>query len=285
MKQRTRSIMSQWIFWTPLKFALTSFFMTTLAIVISLLLAHILTISGTQITIILLTISAFIYSLIHTFKKLPKLKLDQYNYIALNNSIIIAAYIFFTVVAILNLVSIEVILQKTLFCQIVFLFLGGITILYLLGLMALGIYTQYLRVRELGISKWKALCSLPFGFGMLSTAGYLLNDTKKSKKEQITESKWYSKLTDWITASDTNTVITFIFITLFNGIIIGFGTILWTLTYLLVFAIWTLKVGRKQLMKNIGKGYSTLAIAINIVSIIAFISLTILAAQQIALYA
>lgn len=282
MKQNKKSIISQWLFWTPLRFAITSFLLVIFATLLSLAIGFFTrTTTPSIFALIILVPSVLAYSLIHSFKKLPAIKMNQYNYISLYNMGLVISFALFFGITLLSMTKpFELLLQNTVTIPAITLFLLMTFILYLLGLLAVNVYVSYIRARELGIAKWKILCSIPFGFSLLSVAGYLLTDTKKQKATHITKSNWYTKTMNWITASGTNTVSTFIFIMLLTGFIMGAETVLWPLTFALVFGIWTLKVGKTNMSKNLGGGYASLSVIINIAFIITFIALMVSVAQQ-----
>lgn len=124
------------------------------------------------------------------------------------------------------------------------------------------------------IPTWKIILSIPFGFTALWVPGYILPDSTKKSNEGIAQSDWQKSITNWIVKGTKNTAIAFIIITLCN-LYLGIKPILLTFIFALICGIWALQIGTKKFLKNIGARYSTLAVAINIVTILIMLTLSI----------
>lgn len=272
--------LSTWLLWSPLKFACLSF----LGLLITTFLYMWFTNNvlkqhapsqGLLAILLTLVLSACIYFMI---KRIPKFKMDQRSFISIiNPQTIIAAFAFsistyfifkYAQQILLYLIIMDT--QKSI-TPILIGMSSSILCLYLIGLLLCGIYAKYLRARELGIPAWKIICSMPFGLSALWIPGYILKADTIKKPALQANSKWYNRIQDWILSSKTNTIATFIFITLSTIFFLGLNSALLTFTLSLIFGIWLLQVGESKFLKNIRKTYSTVAVLINIIVLVTLI--------------
>ena len=137
--------------------------------------------------------------------------------------------------------------------------------LYLIGLLLCGVYAKYLRARELGIPAWKVICSMPLGFAAMWIPGYVFKEDNSKKSSIQINSKWYNRLLDWIVASKTNAIASFVIITLATIFFLGLNSALLTFISALIFGIWSLQIGTQKFLKNMGKTYSNIIVTINII--------------------
>lgn len=274
MKTPTQSTLSKWILWAPLKFAAFTFIACFIALLISYGLGHFMTIAGTQLTTTMLTMLALISGVIFLIKKLPATKMNKFNFISLYNLQLVTAGIasvLFTLI--IQFLPLSQMLMTKNLNILTILFISALIIgyLYLFGVSISNLYASYMRARELGISRWKIICSFPFGFSMLWTAGYLLNTKEAKKQEHIVKSPWYLRIMNWTVSKQANTISAFIIITCISALFYGLNSIPYTFIGALIFGIWATIVGQKKMAENIGRGYATMAIILNFALIIAFV--------------
>jgi teichoic acid transport system permease protein len=62
----------------------------------------------------------------------------------------------------------------------------------------------------MGISTWKIICSMPFGFSFMWIPGYLINDEKLQNPAVNVHNKLYTKINTWIVTHNIRTIIAFI---------------------------------------------------------------------------
>ncbi|MDW2958752.1 MAG: hypothetical protein R8M37_03000 [Alphaproteobacteria bacterium] len=265
--------LSTWLLWAPFKFAgmsflglfLTTFLYTWIAGGILKLQAASTTLFAVLLTLVVLTCVYFM------FKRIPKFKMDQRSFISIINAQTIIAALAFSISAyfifkyaqqiMIYLVIME---AHTSISTILVGLLASIFCLYLIGLLLCGVYAKYLRARELGIPGWKIILSMPFGLSALWAPGYIFKEDNAKKTSLQIKCKWHNRVQDWILSSKTNTIATFIFITLASILFMGLNSALLTFILALIFGIWALQVGTSKFLKNIGKAYSNTVIAINI---------------------
>ncbi len=282
MQLKTKSELSKWLFWTPLKFAIVSFLLGTLAVgLVSYVLGYILTIQGTQIVLETLVVVAFIYSLVYLYKKLPQTKMTQRAFIELHNSqtILSSALLLITGILLiryhLSLITKLITLNQThAFLSLLIISLILIFVLYIMGVLFANFYAKVHRIKMMNIPTWKIILSIPFGFTALWVPGYILPDSSKKSNDGIAQSDWQKSITNWIIKNSKNTAIAFIIITLCT-LYIGTKPVLLTFIFALICGIWALQAGIKKFTKNISTRYSTFAVIINIVMIITMFALSV----------
>ncbi len=270
MARKTSQSILNWLLWQPLKFALISLILTMLFTVI---LATFNSNYGLPMTLAVLI--AMICAAILTLYKLPNKNMTQRGFVALNNVQMITAATAFIISAYFiatyqNEITTKLIifstLKSTLFTGIIIM--AGLFYMYLCGLFVTNLYVKYIRCREMGISPWKIICSMPFGFGLLWTGGYLIADDKKSDSSVVIRTKWYSKFTNWIVSSPAYTTLLFCIITIYSGFFYGFKSVTLTLILAIISALWFRMAGRAKFNQQKNGIFAYFAIVINIAIII-----------------
>lgn len=274
------SKLSTWLLWGPLRFSviclcLMIVFTLGSSLLSNLFMDGIQTISQTPL-FISLTFS-FIISIYILIKKLPNIKMDRHSFISIYNSQIFLSFILFSLTTYLLLSHQQEIMFQLMILDskysgslLCILILLSLYLLYMTGIYITNIYVKFLRIQQFKIPFWKIVLSIPFGFSALWIPGYLL-DTKTEKNTSVpTKSKWYSKVMNWTLQNNINTISMFVFITILSGFFIGLAPALLTLTFALMFGIWTLQIGSTKFEKQIAQKYSTVAVIINIIMIIVF---------------
>ncbi len=267
-----------WLLWTPIKFAVISFFLMILLVAIAGLIPSFT--FGTA-----MSLSATISVLVATglvLYKLPRDNMDWRGFIALNNAqIIIGATIFITTIYIIQANKTAIIAKLMLANYYINTFISVTVLLlflYLLGIFITNLYAKYLRCRDMKIAPWKIICSMPFGFSLLWIPGYLLQDEDKSNPAVALHTKWYLSLTNKLTSKTTYTTIAFILTTIYAGFFYEFNMTLLTLSSALIFAVWFRFAKLSSFRQQQAKYYSYTAIIINI---LVLISLAIYIPQKI----
>ena len=278
MQNTKHATLSSWLLWAPLRFAVISLgLMLGTTLLYNAIATRIYTASPIPQTpiVILLTLSiAFAATLL--IRRLPCEKMDRNNFIRIHNAQTFILSITLIVSSIILFMNPDKFMLQLLWLEthaslsfLILAIIAAIFYMYLLGLLISNIYAKYLRTRDMDIPAWKVICSMPFGFSMLWSAGYLMNTkpvTKKSKSDN-----WYSRITNWVLAKQSNTILSFICITLLSGFFFGFRSILLTFALALVYGIWALQVGAKTLSKDISHRYTNTAIIINIILLVLII--------------
>lgn len=280
MKQQKQITLLSWLIWLPIKFSLISFLSFILTGFIYASIPSLFTFTNNAdnfILSVLLTI-AFILSIFFTFRKQTTQKIDRYDFVALTNvqtTVLGVAFLISTLILITNANNI---LLKLLWLEthssIAFFLIilsAAIFYLYLCGLFLSNVFIKYNRCRTAGISTWKIICSMPFGFSLLWIPGYILPDSN-SKQTNISMPNWYNQLNKWILSKQINTYMTFIIIVLLSGFFFGFRNILVTFVMLVIFTIWQQKSGKKNFQKDLNTKYSYFAVGINVVLLIALLT-------------
>lgn len=279
MKQQKQIPLLSWLIWLPIKFSLISFlsFILTGFIYASILSLFTFTNNADNFILSVLLTIAFILSIFFTFRKQTTQKIDRYDFVALNNvqtTVLGVAFLISTLVLITNANNI---LLKLLWLEthssIAFFTIivsAAIFYLYLCGLFLSNLFIKYNRCRTAGISTWKIICSMPFGFSLLWIPGYILPDSS-SKQTNISMPNWYNQLNKWILSKQIKTYIAFIIVVLLSGFFFGFRNILVTFVMLVIFTIWQQKSGKKNFQKDLNTKYSYFAVGINAVLLISLL--------------
>lgn len=260
-----------WLLLTPLKFALTAF----LIIFLFMFIANLINPEISNSTMVLLVFSAIIVAAFLNLRKLPRENMDQNSFVALNNAqILIGATLFITATIIIaateKTIMAKIMWMNTNFNMVILLTIvfAALFILYLCGIFITNIYAKYMRCKEIGISSWKIVCSMPFGFSLLWLPGYLLQDKNKTNPAVISHTRWYSKVTKKITSNTTYTTIAFIIITAYSSFFYGFNISILTLASALIFAVWFRIAGLSNFRQHQNNKYAYVAIIINVITII-----------------
>lgn len=278
MSQTNTSKLSTWVFWAPLRFAITSFIaLGIVGILYTLIAGKIYAPAPIPMQPLLwlcaITCIGCIAAMLH---KLPCTNIDRFSFIAIHNIQMLIATIFFiaftyTIISNANEIIFRLILLETksqpYFILTIFTF--AIVTMYFFGILLSNIFAKIRRIQTLNIPTWKIICCIPFGFSALWTPGYILETNNKANAVTI-KSNWYKKLTNKITEHQSSIVATFSVITMLSGFIYGLSGILLTYTLALIFGIWVLNIGTKKFLGHIAGKYTNWAIVVNIILIITF---------------
>ena len=273
-RKKSHSLLT-WLLWHPLKFALIAFGLIVL-------ISAVLNAMGvsTDGPIAFGVIIAVVIAAAITFWYMPRGNMDRRGFIALNNAqTLIATTIFWASAIIIATYQAQITnkllwmatMQSGMFFTI--FVLVGVLYMYLLGVSLTNLYTKYQRCREMGISPWKIILSMPFGFGLLWTPGYLLDDGNKNNSSVTISARWYERLTNWIMSNPIYTTLAFALIVIYSGFFAGFNAALLTLASAVVFAIWLRIAGLSGFRGAQNRTYAYVAIMVNIAIIIGFILL------------
>ena len=273
-RKKSQSLLT-WLLWHPLKFALIAFGLIVL-------ISAVLNAMGvsTDGPIAFGVIIAVVIAAAITFWYMPRGNMDRRGFIALNNAqTLIATTIFWASAIIIATYQAQITnkllwmatMQSGMFFTI--FVLVGVFYMYLFGVSLTNLYTKYQRCREMGISPWKIILSMPFGFGLLWTPGYLLDDGNKNNSSVTISARWYERLTNWIMSNPIYTTLVFALIVIYSGFFAGFNAALLTLASAVVFAIWLRIAGLSGFRGAQNRTYAYVAIVVNIAIIIGFILL------------
>lgn len=273
-RKKSQSLLT-WLLWHPLKFALIAFGLIVL-------ISAVLNAMGvsTDGPIAFGVIIAVVIAAAITFWYMPRGNMDRRGFIALNNAqTLIATTIFWASAIIIATYQAQITnkllwmatMQSGMFFTI--FVLVGVFYMYLFGVSLTNLYTKYQRCREMGISPWKIILSMPFGFGLLWTPGYLLDDGNKNNSSVTIYARWYERLTNWIMSNPIYTTLAFALIVIYSGFFAGFNAALLTLASAVVFAIWLRIAGLSGFRGAQNRTYAYVAIVVNIAIIIGFILL------------
>lgn len=273
-RKKSQSLLT-WLLWHPLKFALIAFGLIVL-------ISAVLNAMGvsTDGPIAFGVIIAVVIATAITFWYMPRGNMDRRGFIALNNAqTLIATTIFWASAIIIATYQAQITnkllwmatMQSGMFFTI--FVLVGVFYMYLFGVSLTNLYTKYQRCREMGISPWKIILSMPFGFGLLWTPGYLLDDGNKNNSSVTISARWYERLTNWIMSNPIYTTLAFALIVIYSGFFAGFNAALLTLASAVVFAIWLRIAGLSGFRGAQNRTYAYVAIVVNIAIIIGFILL------------
>ena len=273
-RKKSQSLLT-WLLWHPLKFALIAFGL----IVLTSAVLNAMGVS-TDGPIAFGVIIAVVIAAAITFWYMPRGNMDRRGFIALNNAqTLIATTIFWASAIIIATYQAQITnkllwmatMQSGMFFTI--FVLVGVFYMYLFGVSLTNLYTKYQRCREMGISPWKIILSMPFGFGLLWTPGYLLDDGNKNNSSVTISARWYERLTNWIMSNPIYTTLAFALIVIYSGFFAGFNAALLTLASAVVFAIWLRIAGLSGFRGAQNRTYAYVAIVVNIAIIIGFILL------------
>lgn len=274
-----QSTLSRWNIFAPLKFSGLFFICTTVISFLYMLIfksfSHANIIPQTPLmTIIFICFIACAY---HMFRRLPRTPLDKKSFITLHTSqtlIISTIFILTTLLLannfnriIYNLIMLESQSPVLFFCTII---ISALIILYITGISLSNLYAKFWRVRAFNIPAWKIVCSMPFGFAGLWSAGYFLDTPNKKNHTVTAKTKWFSDLINKITKNTKTLIFAFVTTTLISGFFFGLSAVLLTLMLATIFGICTLNKDKQQFAKNISGKYCNAMIIINIVLITVF---------------
>lgn len=270
------SKLSTWLFWAPLRFAISTFFAVTLTGILYIIISALIFSSTPipQAPLGALTSLVILYCIYLTERKLPRNELDQASFVMIHNAQTIFGALLsmissYMIIRNINEIAFKLMLlenQSTLLF-ILTITLSTIFLLYIPGILITNFFAKFRRIQSFDIPTWKIICSIPFGFSALWIPGYILNTRSKPETHITTKITWYKKLTNLVLSNPTNTIITFIPVTLMSGFLFGLYGILLALIFSLIFGIWMMQIGQKKFIKNIGGLYASISVIINIVLI------------------
>ncbi len=277
MNPTNASTLSIWTLWAPLKFALTTFFSTSIiGLLYSFIAVRIYTPTPVPYQPLLwLTTITFIICAIRLFYKLPHITPDRESFIATHNlqtaltaTAFIAISLFITQNA--NKILLQLATLGSSSASILFIFsMSSILLLYLIGILLSNFFLKFRRIQTLNIPTWKIICCMPFGFSALWAPGYILPDLRGPTNSITIKPNWYKNITHLITSNPATTISVFALLTMLSGFVYGINAVLLTFILSLIFGIWTISVGIKKFIKTMPGKYATVAVIINIAIIIA----------------
>ena len=286
MSDKKSASLLKWWLWSPLKFAFISLAsMLLVALLYVIIFGQIFNTSFvTHAPFLIMLGIIFALAITYQVRKLPHIKMDRPSFVAIHNIQTFVLSVAFIISSILLMANAQTIMIHLLWMEthsndmfLIIMILAALFYLYLLGLLVANVYAKFCRARDMNIPTWKIICSMPFGFSMIWTPGYMLaNGATKNPSQQI-QTKWYKKLTDWVLACPVQTIGTFTVLTTLSGYFFGFQSILLTFALTLVFGIWVLQVGTKNFSKNIGGKFATTATIINAILLVCIIGFRIFA--------
>ena len=267
------SCLSTWLFKQPLIFAVSYFVISTLLVVLFTAINALFntdSFTALLITLFIALIGTAYYLII---KKLPHDDMHRNDLIAITNGCSIIAIILPLIFLLFVGSDVNMFQRKMMWMYLlhpnILMFLGlafTFMFLYLIGVALSGIYAKYKRATTMGISKWKVLCSMPFGFLLLWTPGYLIPEKNSSSNLKI-KSNWYSAFNKWVISDMYNTLVVFLGFLLLRNIFSGLALLLLTTALLGIYFVWYLKY-KTNLTKIMNKGYALSAVVINITAIL-----------------
>ena len=278
-KKENKNQLRTWILNKPLIF---SIMFLGISFILSLIFSAIQTILNMEsLTLMYIcVISAFAASVWYMIKKLPHDNMNQKDFVAITNAAsLITILSSFTAILGLgsngNLLKMKIMMAYLTHPNIFFALFTLLVFIstYLLGLSIAGIYAKYKRSTTLGVSPWKTIFSMPFGFFLLWTPGYLFKGDSTTKSGLEIKCKWFNKLNDWVLSNFNNTLVAFLFLLFCKCFITGIPTILLSGALLLLFALWYTK-RKSDFFKDINRGYALTAVGINLAIILAVLSQT-----------
>ena len=278
MKQTT---LTTWLLKLPLRFSIISLALIFLSSFLYPLIGELFyssdqTLPSTPLFIIIF-IGIFV-AMYLSIKKAPKFIMDNKSFITIHTAQTLLMFLLVSASTYILLSNQQNILIKLALMESqlsgttpIFIVLLATTLFYILGIEIFNIYVKIRCMQHFNIPNWKIILSIPFGFSALWIPGYLSNTKNTKKPSQGIKSKWYTKLINWTTKTQLNTISMFVFITVLSSFFTGFNSMLLTFSFALLFGIWVLQVGTQKFEKNMAKKYSSVAVIINIALIILFI--------------
>ena len=271
-KIKTNNNMTQlknWLFTKPVMFALL-FLLANIVVWLIYMAIQAIFNTDSLLSFYILFAIAFVLCTWYTIKKLPHESLNQNDFVAVTNGVSITSVFAGLVAVLLYGVGTKIPFSATYGVIFVLFILLTLFALYLLGLAICGIYAKYKRATTIGISKWRVILSMPFGFLLMWTPGYLIK-AQNTKPTLEIKCKWYTKFNKWVMASFANTLFAFLFFLLCKGLFAGTPTLLLYLPLLTIYGIWYLVKKKSNFIKDINNGYALTAIGINIAILVAIL--------------
>lgn len=267
-----------WFFNKPLIFALTSFLF-----IILITWGGTTLLPQTETTIKIIsrtTIFIILFCIYLMFRKTNIKKVDRYSFVALTNLqniifgilSIVMGIVFYNITTIQTWFLLNLQTGTNITTVTIILAFSLIASLFLLATIAINFAIKLLRIKTMNIPTWKIICSIPFGFTMLWIPGYFLPENNEHNKLISIKSKRYEAFNKWIISTPINAAVAFIFFRTLYIMLSGIASLLLTLSFAMIFALWKKQIGTKQFENNIGKHYATTAVIINIAILIYMLS-------------
>lgn len=208
--ETTASTLGVWIGRAPIKFALYALFLPIILMILYIVLAMAITRGASIPAWSMLTVGMIggviaVYKLVGWLRAAP---LDRRSFVAIFTGGFIASrlvgilalflfgFMFFPIMMAFSdpMVSPGFSLGMTLVMLIL-----GLMGAYTLGVQLIKVYATYLRAIDMGVSRTKALLSLPFSMHWMP--GYFLDGTTRVKKDSVTiRANGFRAMVDWIVA-------------------------------------------------------------------------------------
>ena len=284
-----KQTLTSWLLAKPALFSLVCFgFSALLTVLYGLANTYIFNNPGfSQVGLLTILFTSFVLTVILFLVRAPRDFFDRRSFVALSNAQNIITYIIFIVSSIL-------IVANAKFLILYLLWLGGhnpllfilLTVvaswfyLYLAGIMVMNVYVKYMRCRAMGIPRWKIICSMPFGFAMLWSAGYLLPDSSQHSMTLPLNATWYKKFTNWAIKTPAAAFSVLFILILMSGFLFGFDISGISLCMILLMSTWSMIVGLNKTKQQVGTKFSSVAVIINLIIIAVVLGLFILAIGQ-----
>ncbi len=282
-KQQNNTLL--WTLWSPLRFAASALVLiltVTFTYVFGSLAFYGANTIIPQSHIITYLVITLVFCVAYQIRHMPRDKMSQTSFVSIHNAqTFILSALFLCASYFLAKHAQQILLNLILMgnnLSVTFILItvaASLLYLYLTGLFIANIYAKYLRARTLKIPTWKFLFSIPFGFSAIWVPGYFLNTDTTVNNKTVSNTTWYTKITNWSVARPMNTIFSFIFISILSGFFFGFNSVLLTFCLTLIFGLWYLQIGSKNFLKNIDKRYSTMAVIINIALIVILLCFSI----------
>lgn len=165
-------------------------------------------------------------------------------------------------------------------CMLVILLGLGFIGCYICGIQIAKLYATYLRAIDMGVSRTKALLSMPFS--MFWMPGFFLESpTKKSGDSVLVRSRVWQTFVDWILASSGHTWLMLVLMVVIASTLYGWGWFSILALAPIIFILWMAIGGQKSVKKNINGSFAIVAIVVNVLTIVTFIATSVLTAQTI----
>lgn len=274
-KTTAETPISKWLFWAPLKFtALFSVLVGLFAFIINLFPITISTNSWIIISVMSIICAFSLYKII---RWTPDDKMDHKSFVMLNIS---QSIIGMFLMIIIGFASIRMHLATSWDLAVTMGLIALIMIIYLGGLGILKIKALFCRARMHDVPKWKLWLSVPFGIGIFWYSGFLVSDNKKKNPILKTYAKPFDNLISWIIAKPRNTMITFFILIASAGLMMIYDSIMMGVFFVISLILMLILMFWKKIRNNIGGGFATVAIALNLAVIISIISAAIYTAPK-----
>lgn len=275
-RQNNKNLLKTWLFDKPMMFALLTCGLSLAIISIYAIISNLFEISASG-PLALLLVAANVYSIYYTIKRLPHTPMARPDFIAITNACSFLIFLILFIPLMFIGPDPQIMRHNALIFYVLhpvaFWFVSiGLLMLYLYmgGLAISNIYAKYRRAVQLGIDKWKVILSMPFAFLLMWTPGYLIEDNKTKSNMQI-NTQWYARFNQWVVADMLNTFFIYLVLLLILNIFVSFPTLLLTAFLLIIYTLWNIKF-KDGFLKNINRGYSLTAVAINLIFVITILA-------------